>query len=244
MKITRLLILLIAILGLTLGFSFYAYGEVKGELKTTQAQLAETASQLKQTQSILEDTQTKLKETEAQLKQTEIALENTRNELGKAESEILSLRATNISLTQKLAELNQAKIEIERINQELLAEISRLRKAKTYINPTYAEMWRFLLEDKTDKNPYIPGAYTCLEFSRDVNNNAEEQGIRCALVLIFFRDGKGHAIVAFETTDKGLIFIEPQRDQEVKVAIGIDYAKVNDFFIVGDTVITKYSIIW
>ena len=30
----------------------------------------------------------------------------------------------------------------------------------------------------------------------------------------------GHALVAFETVDRGLIFIEPQSDREVKLVIG------------------------
>jgi len=89
-------------------------------------------------------------------------------------------------------------------------------------NPTYMELLNFLSRDRTDSKPYIVGEYICTDFSAEVNNNAEGEGIRCALVYIEYadEDEPGHAVVAFETTDRGLIFIEPQSDSIVNAAIG------------------------
>jgi hypothetical protein len=89
-------------------------------------------------------------------------------------------------------------------------------------NPTYMELLNFLSRDRTDTKPYIVGDYVCTDFSTDVNNNAEVEGIRCAFVHIDYADEDtlGHAIVAFETTDRGLVFIEPQSDSIVNAAIG------------------------
>jgi hypothetical protein len=94
----------------------------------------------------------------------------------------------------------------------------------TIKDPTYREAMSFIQEDKTDKRPFIEGKYECRHFAMDVCNNAEEKGIRCAFAYIGRRDG-AHAIVAFDTIDKGLIFIEPQGDDVVKPVIGKRYYK-------------------
>ena len=89
-------------------------------------------------------------------------------------------------------------------------------------NPTYQELREFIVRDSTDSNPYIKGVYMCADFAADVNNNAEFQGIRAAYVIIHAREWN-HAIVAFETVDRGIIFIEPMLDTGVEVVIGQPY---------------------
>lgn len=79
-------------------------------------------------------------------------------------------------------------------------------------DPTYDEMVQFITEDSTNYNAYIPGSYVCEDFSQDVVANAKEQNIRAAVVHLDEPYGYGHAIVCFETTDKGLYFLEPQLD--------------------------------
>ena len=90
----------------------------------------------------------------------------------------------------------------------------------TIKDPTYNEMMLFLKTDDTDKAEYIKDEYVCTGFATDLCNNAEEKGIRCAYVSIKFPEGTGHTIVAFNTIDKGLIYIEPQHDDLVRVEIG------------------------
>ena len=86
-------------------------------------------------------------------------------------------------------------------------------------NPTHKEMREFLARDKTDSNPFVIGEYVCSDFAAQLNNNAEADGIRVAYVRIRSKEW-GHAVVAFETVDRGLIFIEPQSDREVGLVIG------------------------
>jgi hypothetical protein len=77
------------------------------------------------------------------------------------------------------------------------------------VNPTWEQLMSFLQKDKTDQKPYVEGLYTCGNFAEDVFNAAETQGIRAAIVCIRFKDsGIGHALNAFKTTDKGLVFID------------------------------------
>ena len=89
-------------------------------------------------------------------------------------------------------------------------------------NPTHKELTEFLVGDATNSNEFIHNKYVCFDFAAELNNNAETNGIRSAYVRVRF-DGWGHAVVGFETTDKGLVFIEPQSDREVEMVIGESY---------------------
>ena len=102
-------------------------------------------------------------------------------------------------------------------------------------NPTHKEMREFLARDKTDSNPFIKGEYVCFDFAAELNNNAEANGIRAAYVRI--RSKKwGHAVVAFETVDRGLIFIEPQSDREIELVIDESFP----WYLVGAIGPTSY----
>jgi len=95
----------------------------------------------------------------------------------------------------------------------------------TLRDPTYEEVITFLRQDKTDKNKYIEdtyGVYVCSHFARDVGNNAEEAGLRTAFVELRYLEG-GHAIIAFDTIDKGLVYFEPMTDERVRPDIGKRY---------------------
>jgi hypothetical protein len=115
----------------------------------------------------------------------------------------------------------------------------------TLQNPTYQEMKAFIAEDPTNTNNYVEDKYVCVDFAAAVNNNAEAKGIRCAVVDIFYPDGYGHTIVAFDTTDRGLIYIEPQFDQEVKLEVGRSYSQLNNFTAAPrDDTIERYLVVW
>ena len=86
-------------------------------------------------------------------------------------------------------------------------------------NPTYAELIAFIESDTTDEHLYTSSAlvyfgaakvsYICSDFAEDVHNNAEAAGIRAAWVGIDFEGGdEGHALNAFETMDRGLVYID------------------------------------
>lgn len=84
-------------------------------------------------------------------------------------------------------------------------------------NTTYAELIAFILKDTTDTNSFVeegPEAYVCTDFAEDVHNNAEAAGIRAAFVVVDFTYGEGHALNAFKTTDKGLVYIDCTRGVE------------------------------
>jgi hypothetical protein len=79
-------------------------------------------------------------------------------------------------------------------------------------NPTYAQLIEFIMGDDTDKNDYVEkgsARYICADFAEDIHNNAEAMGIRAAWVSLDFEGSdKGHAINAFNTSDKGMVYID------------------------------------
>lgn len=74
-------------------------------------------------------------------------------------------------------------------------------------NPTYSQLVEFIKKDSTDRKKYT-SRYVCSDFAEDVHNNAEKAGIKAGWVAIKFKSGPGHACNAFQTTDKGLVYID------------------------------------
>ena len=110
-------------------------------------------------------------------------------------------------------------------------------------DPTYNEMQVFLVSDKTNENLYND-SYTCYEFTHDVLENAFSQGLKAGYVYIEF-ETCAHAIVCFDTVDKGLVFVEPQSDDVVTVALGVHYwdRAIYEEPSYDDTIV-KFDIIW
>ncbi len=79
-------------------------------------------------------------------------------------------------------------------------------------DPTWTELVSFIASDQTDTHAYIdeePGGYMCAEFARDLHNAAEAGGIRaCFVALSFAGQPVGHALAAFQTSDRGLVYID------------------------------------
>jgi hypothetical protein len=70
---------------------------------------------------------------------------------------------------------------------------------------SYFSLIQFLKDDTTDQRPYQVGTFVCTDFAETVQHNAELAGINCAWVSL---GGIQHAIDAFNTTDKGLAYID------------------------------------
>lgn len=114
----------------------------------------------------------------------------------------------------------------------------------TVREPTYDEAIAFIAWDKTNENEYSEN-YTCHHFTADFKNNAFEAGYRCGYVAIDLPEELGHAIVCFNTTNYGVIFVEPQYDDIVTVTIGRSYSDINGYELPDyDDTIVAYTIIW
>jgi hypothetical protein len=142
------------------------------------------------------------------------------------ENQASELAAAQDDLQTITAELQSTEDCLSTVEGELEASALKLSAMQSDVfnlhNPTFQEVLDFLSEDRTDKNEYREPNYVCSHFARDVNNNAESQGIRCAYVDIRYPQ-QAHAIVAFDTIDEGLVYFEPTSDERVRPVVGEAY---------------------
>ena len=84
----------------------------------------------------------------------------------------------------------------------------RLVNYKNATDPSWAELIAFLQRDATDERLYEEDVFACADFAELLHNNAEAAGIKAAYVGVDFVVGAGHALNAFNTTDKGLVYVD------------------------------------
>ncbi|MFC2001092.1 hypothetical protein ACFLUZ_01145 [Chloroflexota bacterium] len=209
-----------------------SFNSTQTELESTKGTLVSTKTELESTKGALVSTKTELESTKGALVSTKTELESTKGTLVSTKTELEStereLSSNKIELATTLDSLSTMQAELDNTRDELTElEISHqglmTGHGYTIKDPSYNEMTRFLSTDDTDQTEYIEGEYECTEFAMDLCNRAEEQNIRCAFVSLRFPGKIGHAIVAFNTIDEGLIYIEPQHDDLVKVEINKQY---------------------
>ena len=116
-------------------------------------------------------------------------------------------------------------------------------------NPTFDEMIDFLDEDITDTFLWELDIYMCLDFSWDVMCNAREQKIRCGYVVIhplveeFDNEIWSHVIIVFNTTDEGLVFVDPQGDKIYKQPY-FEQMQEDDYYPYTDMKFDHYTVDW
>lgn len=76
-------------------------------------------------------------------------------------------------------------------------------------DPTYERLLSFLKSDRTEEATYVNGSYVCTNFAITLHDHAEANLIRAHIVDLDFQGiPDGHMIVAFNTVDKGLVYID------------------------------------
>jgi septal ring factor EnvC (AmiA/AmiB activator) len=190
---------------------------VTSDLSDTQEKLDYTKKKLDEIKSKYNESQDALYETNTELYNTKNILYETNNRLDVSENKLKTINTelnnTNVVLGEMQSKYDSIKVNYNRF---MNGYGYRLK------DPTYKMMQEFIDQDKTDKRTYISGLYDCTNFCADIINNASKQGLRCGYVEIDFPDS-AHAIIAFDTTDKGVIYIEPQYDEFVELEVGEHY---------------------
>jgi hypothetical protein len=132
------------------------------------------------------------------------------------------LESLNTEWTQLRDQILQRSEELNNTLDELALRQTATRY--TVHNPLYWEARDFLINDTTDLTQFNETTFNTAHYAQEVNNNAEKRGIRCAYVKVTFSDSnQTHALIAFETTDRGLNFFEPQTDEKVNLQVGKNY---------------------
>jgi len=91
-----------------------------------------------------------------------------------------------------------------------------LKNNSAAVDPSFSALAAFVQQDSTDMIPYVAkdshsglAPFVCADFAETLHNRAETAGLRAAYVGIdFVGETIGHAINAFQTTDRGLVFID------------------------------------
>lgn len=150
---------------------------------------------------------------------------------------IVEKKQTHINNLNTQAELQakQYKILLDKnkdINEEyniLFNEYKRDVLIDTMIiKPTYQQVLSFLARDHTDLKTHT-WAYDCTEFSNKLIANARDEGIfACTTELVYLDGIMGHILVAFNTIDRGIIYVEPQNDDILTKDFGVGNSYWNE----------------
>ena len=201
-KVVYALMIMIAIGAVAWGLvSFNHLEQARSELSLLNRQIETLEMNLEIAENTIDETEEDLASAQQQLTSAQQELTSVQQELYSAELTIGSLEST-IELYEDTWGFVASGIQPPSIGVDLVNYGSAT-------NPTWTQLLNFLLNDKTDQKAYVPDVYVCRHFARDVHNNAETAGIRAAWVSIDFESGgAGHALNAFKTTDRGLVFID------------------------------------
>jgi len=73
---------------------------------------------------------------------------------------------------------------------------------------SWQQVKEFVMNDDTNAHLYITDSFVCADFAALLHNRAEAAGIKTAYVSIEFAEGPAHALNAFNTTDRGLVYVD------------------------------------
>jgi len=98
--------------------------------------------------------------------------------------------------------------------------------------------------DETDSHPYTKGSYTCADFAAAFRSNALGAEYECGIAFLYFPDNTCPALNCFNTTDRGLVFVEPQSYKFVNVEIGKSYQTEKNTSPVSNNTVIWYYVDW
>jgi len=119
-------------------------------------------------------------------------------------------RETEITNNQLKIEINQRQALVKQL--ELLQEIANKPVPRCQDTPPLASTASILLhESKISNNPYTP-AYDCKDYANDYIKYLHDRDIFSCVGTIVYNANTAHNIVLVNTSDKGLLFVDPARE--------------------------------
>lgn len=104
-------------------------------------------------------------------------------------------------------------------------------------DPVYGQLISFLQDDATEYGVYEPG-HSCVSFAMELHDRAELSRIKSHLVVLTLSDiSAQHVIVAFNTTDKGMVYVDDtgitqdEIDRSILVADRIATVEVGTLYV-------------
>lgn len=170
------------------------------------------------------DLKKQAEESAAEISGLQDELKQAKSENEGLEAQVTRLQSELNAKSAQAAEADQLKAQIA----ELQAELAEFPK-----DPSYDELMEFMAQDKTDEAGY-DRYKSILVFLR----NARNAGIQGYVVTIWIKEGQNWYFTGFNTTDQGWVYLVTPLDLEVKLEVGEEYHKLNNFdpFGVDDTI--------
>lgn len=134
--------------------------------------------------------------------------------------------------------LNLSIAQSEQINTNLQENISKINLQKignkySLHEPLFTDVTQFIANDKS------------IDIGLEIDI-AKDKGIQCAYVEVLFRSGE-YVLIGFNTTDRGMVYFEPETDYQVFPIIGkkyVDCIEGDPYYSTSDDTITSILDIW
>jgi len=207
------------------------YDAVVAEKDTAKAQVASLQGDLGKAQSDLGKVRSDLTAVQDEHESLQTDYDDLLVSQEKLTERLKATQSQITDLTQDLSALQQENESLQTDYDDLLASHETLTKGleeSTLRNPTWSELIQFIEEDSTDTLVYSAGTFDCEGFAITLRDRASRYGFRCAYVTIDSTDRQGHALNAFETTDKGVVYVDvTEHDTIAYVQVGQLYGRIS-----------------
>jgi hypothetical protein len=180
------------------------------------------------------------------LKNQSIAIKEKENETEDLLNQITTLQMDLVNVKDDLNSLQEQIDEIESQKLELKSEIDSIElkidafKQEDVLKPSYEEFSNWLDEDDTDKQRYKLHIFDCDDYTAMLIERGEMNGWNLAWVYFWDEEKSAHVLCAIELKDRGLVWIEPQKD------LIFDPKKIGENYLPGWEIgkIDYLQIIW
>lgn len=281
-KHKRVFLVVIAILAIVSASLGYFNIKMHSNLTATQSALSDAQYQLTFTEGTLSDTQIQLTTTQGQLTTVQTQLTSTHNQLTQSQTQLATTQGQLTQTQNQLTDANIKLSAITGLPSPIINIGTYLGGYKMVdgesrdivlignpnaTNPTFDELITFLSNDNTHKQVFSSPSFVCSNFAEMLYYHAEKAGINAGYVNLrldpdvsSYTSGCGysiggfHACNVFNTTDRGLIFIDDTGTEVgdgeptiVDIAVGQLYQPIS---ILSDTdwcpmgCVGDYNIIW
>ena len=192
--------------------------ELEAQVKTAQADLDSLRTEINASKVSYDSLQAEINASKVSYGSLQAESEAAKAQLSSLTSEYASVKAERDSLRTELdslqAEYKTASGELKQLETSYQSLLKGTQQS-TLRNPTWQELKTFVSEDDTDTHQYVADQFDCSGFAIGLRDQAWRRGFRSAYIEIGFgQSSAGHALDAFQTQDKGLIYVDnTERDQ-------------------------------
>jgi len=156
-------------------------------------------------------------ELQRELNESQTKIMNISAKYSSCLTDLYSQEEINNNLSTELSDYKTKLNRCENSKGELL-------KSKKLYTPTLKILREFINDDNTDGRIYDADTFDCTSFSNMFIDHFRKKGFYSCLVEIDFDDNTAHNLVAVNTSDMGIIYVEPQTDKMFySLNIGDDY---------------------